>query len=327
MGEARRQELLPGLLFEDAVGGVDADVGRACFLECLHALDQRAAGVDQVVDNDDVPTSDLAFAHRDLPRLTLPNLPADDEGEERDAVLIREHRLEPLPGAFVREDDRDVLTGEPLLEELRARLELRRDVRAEVVPNGQRVDVPEVERDGSRTRRRHRRDHLSERGSRRDLSFVIDPLHRPGGEVGEEDLEGLGPERRERVDCAHLFEDRARGVEAGEERDVRVLHHVDVVDEGVGVPVRKPLPGDPAHRDPRIVESDLLGHSLHRRTCEQNVCVHVNLSSVVESAWGVVGFPEPHEYSDRDFVICLSFYRCFAKKKLVICYIERNNVL
>lgn len=287
VGKARREELLPGFLFHDAVGGVDADFRRARFLERLRAFDERAAGVDQVVNDDDLPSRDLALADRDLPRLTVPDLPADDEGEEGRPVLIGEHGLEPLPRALVGEDDRNVFSREPLLQEFGAGLELRRDVLSEVVPNGQGVHVPEIERDGSRTRRRHRRDHLCERGSRSDLSFVIDPLHRPGGEVGEEDLERLGPQRRERVDRAHLFEDRAERVEAGEKRDVRVLNRVNVVDERVGIAVRESLPGNLPDRDPRVVGRHRFGDALHGGTREQNVGVHVNLSSVVNGACGV----------------------------------------
>ncbi len=189
VGETCREELLPGFLFHDAVGGIDADFRRTCLLERFRAFDERAAGVDQVVDDDDFLSRDFALANRDLPRLTVPDLPADDEGEEGRPVLVGEHGLEPLPGALVGEDDRNVFAREPLLQKLGTALELRRDVLSEVVPDGQRVHVPEVQWDGSRTRRRHSRDHLSERRSRRDLSFVVDPLHCPGGEVGQEDLE------------------------------------------------------------------------------------------------------------------------------------------
>lgn len=275
MSEVVAQEFLPSLVFHHAVRGVDAHFRGACILERFRALDERAARVNEVVDDDDFSPSDLTFADRHLPLVSLPNLPADDEGEERRSVLVGEHRLEPLPGAFVREDDRDVFTGEPLLEELRPRLELRRDVLTEEVPDRQRVRVVDHERHGARTRRRHRRDHLRQRASRRDLSLVVDPLHSPGREVGEEDLERLGPERRERVDRAHLFEDRSGGVEAGEEGDVGVLYRVDVVDEGVGVAIRKPLPGDLSHRDPRVALSDPLCDVLHLGACEEDVAVHV----------------------------------------------------
>lgn len=275
VSEVVAEEFLPGVFFHHAVCGVDTDFRCACVLERFRALDERATRVDEIVDDDDLPSGDFAFAHRHLPLVSFPDLPADDEGEERSAVLVGEHRLEPLPGAFVREDDRNVFTGEPLLEELRARLELRRDVRSEEVPDRQCVRVVDDERHRAGTSRRYRRDHLSKCAGRGDLSLVIDPLHRPGGEVGEENLEGLGPKRCERVDRAHLFEDRSGGVEADEEGDVGVLHRVDVVDERVGVAVREPLPGDLSDHDPHIARGDSLCDVLHLGACEEDVAVHV----------------------------------------------------
>lgn len=61
-----------------------------------------------------------------------------------------------------------------------------------------------------------------------------------------------------------------------------VLDVVDAVDEQVGHTVRESLPGHLPDRDPRIVRGDRFGHRLHLRTREQDVGVHVNLSSVVE---------------------------------------------
>lgn len=304
VSETGVEKLLPGALFEHAVGGIGAHFSRASFLEGLEAFDRGATGVDEIVDDDDLPSGDLAFTHRDFPLVSIPDLPADDEGVERRAVFLREHRLEPLPGAFVREGDGDVLAREPLLEELRARLELGRDVLTEVVPNRECVDVPEVERHRSRARRRDRRDHLGERTCCRHLSFMIDPLHRSCGEVGEEDLEGLGSEGCERVDQAHLFEDRVRTVETHEERNVGVLYRLDAMDEQVGHAVREAFPADRPHRDPRIMRHDFGRDRLHLRTREQDVRVHGNLSSVVErpSVWPE--HSEPQEQSDIDPGYC-----------------------
>ncbi len=65
---------------------------------------------------------------------------------------------------------------------------------------------------------------------------------------------------------------------------MRVLDRVDVVDERVGIAVRESLPGNLPDRDPRVVGCHRFCDVLHGGTREQDVGVHVNLSSVVEWA-------------------------------------------
>ncbi len=278
VGEPDVDESLPAIVLHDSVGDGGAHFGSTSLEESVLALERGSAGVDQIVDDDDVVSARIAFAHRHDRLLTLAtDLAADDEREELLALLVEEETLEALPGAFVGEADCERLAAplgfffESSLEKLHTRLGYHADgVLVEVMPNRKCVEVHHVELDWTRTCGRQSGHQVCEGAGRRNLTFLIDPLHGSRGEVGEEDSKSLRSDVRDRVHDAPLLEHAFGGVHATEQRNITVAQRFRLLHEGVLEAIWKTQPVDVLERNlASCGGNDLFCHSLHARACEQ----------------------------------------------------------